>query len=47
MRPLLDASRSEIESYARENGLSWITDESNDDVSFDRNFLRREVLSPA
>jgi tRNA(Ile)-lysidine synthase len=44
LRPLLDASRSEIEDYARENGLRWITDESNDDVSFDRNFLRREVL---
>ena len=44
LRPLLDASRSEIEDYARENGLRWITDESNDDVSFDRNFLRREVF---
>ena len=44
LRPLLHASRSEIENYARENGLRWIVDESNEDVSFDRNFLRHEVF---
>jgi tRNA(Ile)-lysidine synthase len=44
LRPLLHASRSEIENYARENGLRWIVDESNEDVSFDRNFLRYEVF---
>lgn len=44
LRPLLDVSRREIECYARENTLQWITDESNDDVSFDRNFLRQEFF---
>jgi tRNA(Ile)-lysidine synthase len=44
LRPLLHLSRREIEDYARENGLRWIVDESNEDVSFDRNFLRREVF---
>jgi tRNA(Ile)-lysidine synthase len=44
LRPLLHVSRREIEDYARENGLRWITDESNEDVSFDRNFLRSEVF---
>lgn len=44
LRPLLDASRREIEDYARENDLRWIVDESNEDVSFDRNFLRSEVF---
>jgi tRNA(Ile)-lysidine synthase len=44
LRPLLHVSRREIEGYARENGLRWIVDESNEDVSFDRNFLRREVF---
>ncbi|MEE8150602.1 MAG: tRNA lysidine(34) synthetase TilS, partial [Nitrosomonadaceae bacterium] len=40
LRPLLNVSRGEIEDYARKNKLCWITDESNNDVSFDRNFLR-------
>lgn len=44
LRPILDVSRREIESYAVENALQWITDESNDDVSFDRNFLRRDFF---
>lgn len=44
LRPILDVSRREIEDYARENALQWITDESNEDVSFDRNFLRHEFF---
>jgi tRNA(Ile)-lysidine synthase len=44
LRPLLHVSRREIEDYACENGLRWIVDESNEDVSFDRNFLRSEVF---
>jgi tRNA(Ile)-lysidine synthase len=44
LRPMLDASRREIEEYARERGLQWITDESNVDVSFDRNFLRHKIF---
>ena len=44
LRPLLEMPRSEIETYARNNQLHWITDESNADVSFDRNFLRHEIF---
>jgi tRNA(Ile)-lysidine synthase len=44
LRPLLEVSRSRIESYARQNKLSWINDESNDSITFDRNFLRHEIL---
>ncbi|MCY9861095.1 tRNA lysidine(34) synthetase TilS [Vibrio coralliirubri] len=43
-RPLLNNSREEIESYAAQKKLSWIEDESNTDTSYDRNFLRHEVL---
>jgi len=43
LRPLLRATRSQLESYARQHGLQWIEDESNADTSFDRNFLRRNV----
>lgn len=44
VRPLLDFSREALEAYARDAGLVWITDESNRDESFDRNFLRHQVM---
>ena len=44
LRPLLDTSRDEIERYAKDQGLSWVDDESNRDVALSRNFLRHEVL---
>lgn len=43
-RPLLDVTRSELELYAAQRGLTWITDESNADIRFDRNYLRFEVM---
>jgi len=45
LRPLLDVSRVEIENYASAEGLAWITDESNSDISLTRNFLRHETLA--
>ncbi len=44
LRPLLDVSRDEIETYALKHKLEWIEDESNSDIYFDRNFLRHEIL---
>lgn len=44
LRPMLEVSRREIEDYAEEHGLKWISDESNIDLSFDRNFLRHQVF---
>jgi tRNA(Ile)-lysidine synthase len=44
LRPFLESSRTEIESYARAAGLSWIEDESNSDTRLTRNFLRLNVL---
>lgn len=44
LRPLLGVSRSDIEACAREQGLRWVEDESNADVSLKRNFLRARVL---
>lgn len=44
IRPLLDVPRSEIEAYAVAHGLRWIDDESNEDVHYRRNFLRREII---
>ncbi len=44
MRPLLDTSRSELEAYAREQGLTWIDDPSNFDTTLERNYLRHTLL---
>lgn len=44
LRPLLDIPRSTLEAYAEEHGLEWIEDESNLDLSYDRNFLRHHVF---
>jgi tRNA(Ile)-lysidine synthase len=44
LRPLLDVTRTEILGYAKQRKLKWIEDESNQDVYFQRNFVRHEVL---
>jgi tRNA(Ile)-lysidine synthase len=44
LRPLLDISRDEIEAYANDAGLAWVTDESNSDTAFTRNYLRHDAL---
>ena len=43
-RPLLGCTRAELLRYAVNKGLGWIGDESNLDVRFKRNFIRREVM---
>ncbi len=44
LRPLLGFSRSVLEAYASAKTLRWVEDESNQDSSYDRNFLRNEVF---
>lgn len=44
MRPFLNFKRSQLLSYANLHNLRWIEDESNNDLSFARNYLRQEVL---
>jgi len=44
LRPLLSFSRRELEQYAAVQQLAFVTDPSNQDDSFDRNFLRQHVL---
>jgi tRNA(Ile)-lysidine synthase len=45
LRPLLAQPRLALEEYARANHLAWIEDESNDDTTLTRNFLRHSVLT--
>lgn len=44
VRPLLFASRAEIEAYAREHGLRWREDASNAEGSYRRTTLRQTIL---
>ena len=44
LRPLLDCRRSDIVVWARQQGLSWVEDESNAVLDFSRNHLRHRVL---
>jgi len=44
IRPLLSFTRQEIENYAEENGLHWIEDPSNQDINFDRNYIRTNLI---
>jgi tRNA(Ile)-lysidine synthase len=43
-RPLLTYSRTCLQVYAQEQGLSWMEDPSNRDLRFDRNFIRHQVM---
>jgi len=44
VRPLLQVSRADIQSYARSRRLRWVEDESNAEERFVRNFLRLRVI---
>lgn len=44
LRPMLAFARVGIEAWARDRGLQWIDDESNDDTARQRNFVRHRVL---
>jgi len=43
-RPLLDRNRPELERFLQQRDIHWLTDPSNDDTTFDRNYLRRELF---
>jgi tRNA(Ile)-lysidine synthase len=42
-RPLLSRSRAELETWVREQGLTWVEDDTNVDESLDRNYLRLRI----
>ncbi|HEX4975104.1 MAG TPA: tRNA lysidine(34) synthetase TilS, partial [Pseudomonadales bacterium] len=44
LRPLLAVSRDRLADYALKHHLSWIDDPSNQNLRFDRNYLRHEIV---
>lgn len=43
-RPMIQCLPAALERYARTHELQWIEDPSNEDLSFDRNYLRRQIM---
>lgn len=44
VRPWLSVPRDDLLSYARQNQLTWIEDDSNTDQQLDRNYLRLTIM---
>ncbi|MBQ7034224.1 MAG: tRNA lysidine(34) synthetase TilS, partial [Clostridia bacterium] len=44
IRPLLEMEKEQLCAYAAEHHLSYVTDETNADTAYLRNFLRHEIL---
>lgn len=44
IRPLLDMTRHDIERYVEENNVPFVTDPSNADVRYDRNWIRNKLI---
>lgn len=42
--PLLSFPKTEIERYAQEKGLPFVTDSTNADTNYTRNYIRHEIL---
>ena len=43
-RPLLEVPRAALREYAARSGARWIEDDANQDLAFDRSFVRARVL---
>ena len=44
IRPLINCTRDEIEAYCKENGLSFVTDSTNENDDYTRNKIRHSIL---
>ncbi len=44
VRPLIDCTREEILTYLEEHKLSYVTDSTNTDTAYTRNFIRENII---
>ena len=44
LRPLLNNTRYQIETFAKEHNLEWVEDSSNQSSKYTRNFFRNELM---
>ena len=47
VRPFLATRKQDFIEYAKRNQLSWVEDESNNDLSLTRNYIRKELMPHA
>ncbi|MCD8241743.1 MAG: tRNA lysidine(34) synthetase TilS, partial [Lachnospiraceae bacterium] len=46
IRPLLCVRRDEILRWLKQENILWVEDESNEDLSYERNCIRRRLIAP-
>jgi len=44
IRPLLCCTSQEIRTYAAEEGIAYVTDRTNDDTAYTRNYIRKNMI---
>jgi tRNA(Ile)-lysidine synthase len=44
LRPLLDWNKQKIINYAKDNNLTWVEDKTNEDIKYDRNWIRHIIF---
>jgi len=44
LRPLINSHKKDIIAYLNSQGVSFVHDESNDSIDYDRNFIRNKVI---
>ena len=44
VRPLIEQKRCDVEEYLSEIGQDFVTDETNDDEEYSRNFIRKSIV---
>lgn len=43
-RPFLTVTKEQIIKYARQNKLKWLNDSSNEDIDFERAYIRKKII---
>lgn len=46
VRPFLDITKAEIKDYVKKYDIPYVTDSTNDDTAYTRNFIRKKILAP-
>ncbi|CAL4318830.1 tRNA lysidine(34) synthetase TilS [Buchnera aphidicola] len=44
IRPLLNCTRKKIKKYIKKKKICWINDDSNENIKYERNFIRKKIL---
>jgi tRNA(Ile)-lysidine synthase len=44
LRPLIDTDKCEIDMYIKDNKISFMTDSTNTDINYTRNYIRHEIM---